>query len=165
MLNRIKRNLLHKIIKRILEDDQVEIKNQLPDVNKSAPCRYSAEERAEKLLAEFELEEKLRFISGEEQFSIPAIPRLGIPQVWMSDATSGVRGHGPSTAYPAAVALAATWNRTLIHKTAQCIASECRIKGISVLLAPGINIARVPTCGRNFEIGRASCRERVCVGV
>ena len=150
-MNRIKRNLLHKITKPMLEDDQLDIKEQQPAVNDTAPCRFSAEERADKLLREFKLEEKLRFISGEEQFSIPAIPRLGIPHVWMSDATSGVRGHGPATAYPSAVALAATWNRTLIHKTARCIAGECRVKGVSVLLAPGINIARVPTCGRNFE--------------
>lgn len=151
MINRIKRSLLYKITQRILEDVQVEIKDQQPEVSEIAPPGYAAEERAERLLAKFELEEKLRFISGEEQFSIPAIARLGIPQVWMSDATSGVRGHGPATAYPSAVALAATWNRTLIHKTAQCIAGECRVKGVSVLLAPGINIARVPTCGRNFE--------------
>ena len=151
MMNKIKRLLLHRITRGILEDEQLQVPNQYPAVARRAPCNYTTDERAERLLAEFSVDEKLRFISGQDNFSVPAIPRLGLPQVWMSDASSGVRGHGPATSFPAAVAMAATWNRALVHRAAKCIAEECRAKGISVLLAPGINIARVPTCGRNFE--------------
>ncbi|MFW5710359.1 MAG: beta-glucosidase family protein [Spirochaetia bacterium] len=147
----MKRNILHRITKGILEDESLEIRNQQPALGASAPCKLPTKKRAERLLAQFTLEEKLRFISGQDKFSVPAIPRLGLPQVWMSDATSGVRGHGPATSYPSAVAMAASWNRSLQHATAKSIGTECRAKGISILLAPGINIARVPTCGRNFE--------------
>lgn len=151
MINRIKRTILNKITKGLLEDEQLQIVNQYPAVKARAPRKDTTDQRAESMLAKFTLDEKLQFISGQDNFSIPALPRLGLPQVWMGDASSGIRGHGPATSFPSAVAMAATWNRSLIHASAKSIAEECRAKGISILLAPGVNIARVPTCGRNFE--------------
>lgn len=108
--------------------------------------------RAKSLVAAMTIEEKLSYITGIHSFCIRAIDRLGLPQIWMSDATSGVRGVAtPVTTFPAAVALAASWNRTLIARLAEAIAHECRAAGISILLGPGVNLARIPTCGRNFE--------------
>jgi beta-glucosidase len=56
-----------------------------------------------------------------------------------------------STAFPAPIALAATWNRQLSYDYAMSIGEECRAAGIPVLLGPGMNIYRVSQCGRNFE--------------
>ncbi|MCP4763808.1 MAG: hypothetical protein GY870_18700, partial [archaeon] len=72
-------------------------------------------------------------------------------RLWVADATSGIRGFGRSTAFPSAVAMTASWNRDLIKVVGETIGEECRAKGVSILLGPGVNIYRVPTNGRNFE--------------
>ena len=109
------------------------------------------EERAENLILEMTLDEKIAYVGGFDNFAIQGIPRLNIPYIWASDATSGVRCFGSATAFPANILLTATWNRDLIKKVGNMIADEARAQGISILLGPGVNIARVPTCGRNFE--------------
>lgn len=97
------------------------------------------------------LEEKVSYIGGVNDFYIPAIPRLGLPEVKMSDGPLGVRGNGKSTAFPASILLSASWNKDLAFQVGQAIGKECRAKGIGFLLAPGVNIYRAPMCGRNFE--------------
>ena len=116
-----------------------------------APPELSAKQRAELLLDAMTLREKIEFISGYEFFSVRPLPKLGLRSVLMSDATMGVRGHGRSTAFPAALAMAATWNTKLLHGVGRAIGEECRAKGIDVLLGPGINMYRIPNGGRNFE--------------
>jgi beta-glucosidase len=73
----------------------------------------SGDPRIEKLLGQMTLEEKLDYIGGVHAMSIRAIPRLGLPEIRMSDGPLGVRQDKPSTRYPAGIALAATWNRDL----------------------------------------------------
>ena len=109
------------------------------------------EERASKIISALALDEKIALLGGDRKFAIRGFSRLGLPRVWCSDATSGIRGYGTSTCFPSMVALTATWNRALIRETAKTIAWEARAKGISILLGPGINICRIPVCGRNFE--------------
>ena len=109
-------------------------------------------DRARALVDAMTLEEKISYISGIKGFCIRPIERLGLPPVWMGDATSGVRGvAAPVTIFPSAIAMAASWNRGCVRETAVMLAEECRATGISILLAPGVNLARVPVCGRNFE--------------
>ena len=108
-------------------------------------------EKSEALLARMTLDEKIVMLSGFDKMGIHGVERLGLAPVWCSDASAGVRGFCRSTAFPAPVAMAATWNRMLLRRTGETIAEECRAKGISVLLGPGVNICRVPTNGRNFE--------------
>ncbi len=115
------------------------------------PAGQSPEERCSGILAAMTTEEKLDYITGYKSLGIKAVPRLGLPSVWMSDATSGVRSYGKVTAFPSAVAMTASWDTQLIARAADHIAETARAKGISILLGPGVNIARVPTCGRNFE--------------
>ncbi|MBI9104791.1 MAG: glycoside hydrolase family 3 C-terminal domain-containing protein [Spirochaetales bacterium] len=108
-------------------------------------------EWANRILGEMTWEEKVSFISGYSSIAIQPIPRLGLPSIWSSDATSGLRCFEGGTAYPAAIAMAATWNQDLIEKLGTSLGEEARAKGISILLGPGINIYRIPTNGRNFE--------------
>ena len=111
----------------------------------------SLDEIVDELLLQLTLEEKLSYVSGFDDLAVKSIPRLNIPYVWASDATSGVRCFGPATIFPAAVTMAASWDTERMHQAGVAIAEEARAYGVSILLAPGVNIHRVPTCGRNFE--------------
>ncbi len=111
----------------------------------------SEDQRVEKLLGQMTLQEKLDYIGGTPPMSILPVPRLGLPRIRMSDGPLGVRQDKPSTRYPAGIALAASWNRDLAQWEGVSIARDCRARGIHVLLAPGVNINRLPICGRNFE--------------
>ena len=130
-------------------DPQWEQHDPAPYV-KRFPSGMSAEKKARIILNEMTLEEKIRYLGGYEFFGTQPVERLNIPPVWFADATSGVR-RGLSTAFPVNVAMTASWNRDLIKNAGTAIAEECRAKGVSVILGPGMNIYRVPTCGRNFE--------------
>jgi beta-glucosidase len=78
------------------------------------------------------------------------VDRLDIPPLRLVDGPLGVRD-GEATAFPATIALGATWDHSLARRLGAAVASEARRKGHHVLLAPGLNVIRVPTCGRNFE--------------
>ena len=120
--------------------------------------------RVDDLLARLTLDEKISLIHAGSKFSTPAISRLGIPERWMSDGPMGVRedisrdswnaaGHTGdfSTAMPAGICLASTWDPDLAHEEGQAIGEEARARGKDIMLGPAVNIYRTPLCGRNFE--------------
>jgi beta-glucosidase len=107
------------------------------------------EARVEQLLQQMTLDEKLEMLTGTGFASRP-LPRLGIPAMEMTDGPVGVRTE-KSTAFPAAVALAASWDPALVEEVGAAIAREARAHGKNVLLAPCVNIHRVPQGGRDFE--------------
>ncbi len=118
----------------------------------NSPKRLNAAgKRAESVLHEMSLEEKIDYMGGSDGFYIRGIPRLGIPAIRMADGPVGVRNDGPAPAYPASIALAASWDRDLARKYGDSLGRDCLAKGVQVLLAPGVNIHRHPHCGRNFE--------------
>jgi beta-glucosidase len=63
----------------------------------------------------------------------------------------GVRTWGPTTAYAGGVALAATWDTEFARKLGESLGRDARARGVHFLLGPGVNIARSPIAGRNFE--------------
>jgi len=117
--------------------------------DKAAPL----ERRVDDLMARLTLEEKVSLLAGATSMTLHAIPRLGVPEVKMTDGPTGVRSPEgkPATVFPVGVALAATWNPDLIRAVSAAIAGEARGYGASVLLAPTVNIVRTPRWGRNFE--------------
>lgn len=122
-----------------------------------------ASEWAVSIVARMTLEEKCAYVGGTDIFYTKSIERLGIPRVLFSDATAGVvlrdRFHeityrnaiDRSTAFPAPILLASTWNVDLAEAYAGAIAEQCLANGIGVLLGPGFNLYRISQCGRNFE--------------
>ncbi|MCJ7776846.1 MAG: glycoside hydrolase family 3 C-terminal domain-containing protein, partial [Sedimentisphaerales bacterium] len=102
------------------------------------------------LISQMTLEEKIELVHGQTAMDLPAIGRLGIPSLHMSDGPVGVR-YGNATAFPANIALSASWDIDLAGQVGQAIAKELRNKGRNVILAPCMNIVRVPHGGRNFE--------------
>ncbi|MEJ2542980.1 MAG: hypothetical protein P8Y99_02840, partial [Calditrichaceae bacterium] len=78
--------------------------------------KLSVEERAEDLLKKMTLDEKIDMLGGYENFNIRPLERLGIPMIRMADGPVGVRNYGESTAYPASIGLAASFNTDLAQK-------------------------------------------------
>jgi beta-glucosidase len=97
------------------------------------------------------LAEKIDYLGGDREFFIRPVERLKIPEIKMSDGPAGCRNWGPNTTYPAAVALAASYDTALVEQVGRGIGRDCRARGVHILLAPGMNIARTPLNGRNFE--------------
>lgn len=120
-----------------------------------------ADQRAERVLRQMTLEEKIALTHGETNpnypFYRPPLRRLGIPALSMADGPSGVRvvdslaNGGRATAMPATIALAATWDETLARRYGDLVGREAWNTGHNVQLGPGADIARVPVAGRIFE--------------
>jgi beta-glucosidase len=83
------------------------------------------------------------------------VPRLGIPGIDMSDAAYGVRSSGVngrySTALPANVAAAASWDTEAAYEYGKLIGRELRAQGFNMSLGGGVNLTREPRNGRTFE--------------
>ncbi len=109
------------------------------------------DKRVNALLSKMTLEEKIEMIGGENTFYTHPFPKLGIPSLQMSDGPLGVHDYGPTTAYPAGIALAASWDVELAKRVGAMMGQDARARGVNFILAPGMNIYRAPMNGRNFE--------------
>lgn len=122
------------------------------------------EKRVEDALSRMTLEEKVKLTTAQSKFSSHGVPRLGIPELWMSDGPHGVRAeiewnswayagwtNDSCTAFPALTCLAASFNPALSYAYGKAIGAEARYRRKDVLLGPGVNIYRTPVNGRNFE--------------
>ncbi len=115
------------------------------------PDSPAIEARAHEMLAKLTLEQKIELIGGHDDMFTHAEPSIGLPQLKMSDASVGVRTWGPTTAYAGGAALAATWDPDFARRLGQSLGKDARSRGVNFLLGPGVNIARSPVAGRNFE--------------
>jgi beta-glucosidase len=130
----------------------------------SAPQKPDVESRVNSILAKMTVEEKIEMLGGFNDFYTRPIPQLGVPALKMSDGPMGVHDYGLTTAYPAGIALAASWDVDLAHRFGIAMGNDARARGVHFILAPGMNIYRAPMNGRNFEyvgLGRNS-RWRGC---
>ncbi len=92
-------------------------------------------------------------------FSTPAVDRLGIPKVNVTDGPSGARGDDafpgvggdPSTCIPCGSAIGATWDPAAAEALGELLGREALDRGCRGLLAPTVNLHRSPLAGRNFE--------------
>ena len=110
----------------------------------------------EELIQQMTLEEKISLLAGADLWHTVPVPRLGIPQIKVTDGPNGARGAwgnlGPtSDLIPVGIALGATWNAELVEKVGALLAEEIKAKGAHILLAPTVNIHRTPIAGRDFE--------------
>jgi beta-glucosidase len=132
----------------------------------------SPDERAAMVVKEMTLDEKISMLHGTGMAGlgpvsplavhsnggagyVVGVPRLGIPPIQMSDAAYGVRMSGEngrySTALPACVAGAASWDLEAAHEYGALIGRELRAQGYNMSLGGGVNITREPRNGRTFE--------------
>jgi len=125
---------------------------------------FSIKERVEDALSKMTVEEKVAMCHAQSKFSSTGVPRLGIPDLWMTDGPHGIRPevlwdewsqagwtNDSCIAFPALTCLAATWNIEMASLYGKSIGEEARYRNKNVLLGPGVNIYRSPLNGRNFE--------------
>jgi beta-glucosidase len=110
------------------------------------------------LIKAMTLDEKISFVHGGtdpqalgEAGYVPGVARLGVPPLRLTDGPAGVRVSKPSTAMPAPVALASSFDAPLAQKYGEVIGRDGRALQQDVLLSPMVNTIRVPYGGRNFE--------------
>jgi beta-glucosidase len=132
----------------------------------------SPDERAELVLQELTLDEKIAFIHGNGMPGwgeprpnaylgnggagfVLGVPRLGIPMIQVSDAAYGVRASAQngrySTALPSNIASAASWDTQSACDYGSLIGRELRAQGYNMTLGGGVNLTREPRNGRTFE--------------
>ena len=116
-----------------------------------APDSSAIEAQAHALLSKLTLEQKIELLGGIDGMYTRPMPAIDLPRFKMSDASVGVRTWGPTTAYAGGSALAASWDIDLARKLGQGLGRDARARGVNFLLGPGVNIARSPINGRNFE--------------
>jgi beta-glucosidase len=149
---------------------------QNPTDAKSQPwmnASLSPDERAEMVLKELTLDEKMALVHGNGMRGwgktpspiaymgnggagfVLGIPRLGIPLIQMSDAAYGVRASAEngrySTALPSNIASASSWDVNAACEYGALIGRELRAQGYNMTLGGGVNITREPRNGRTFE--------------
>jgi len=115
------------------------------------PDSPAIEAKAHSMVAQLTLEQKIELLGGMDGMFTHASPTIGLPRFKMSDASVGVRTWGPTTAYAGGVALAAAWDPALARKIGEALGKDARARSVNFLLGPGVNIARSPVAGRNFE--------------
>ncbi len=134
----------------------------------------SPDARADLVIKELTLDEKIQMLHGLGWMAalrrpesgpgtraistlgfISGVPRLGIPDLQMTDCVVGVSGAGVggryATALPSAEAMAAAWDPKLSYEIGTMIGHEVRAMGYNMSLGSGINMIREPRDGRTFE--------------
>lgn len=103
------------------------------------------------------LTDQIRLLSGADDWHTEASTRTGLRPLRLSDGPGGLRvpdqegGSLPATCFPTAVVLGSSWDRDLAAEIGAALAVEAGVRGVDVILGPGINIKRHPLGGRNFE--------------
>jgi beta-glucosidase len=108
------------------------------------------------LLAALSLDDKVRLLTGADNWRTCPLPAIGLRAMVVSDGPAGVRGvtmdeRNPASSLPCPSALGATWDPALVQALAAALGAEARSKGVDILLAPTINVMRTPLGGRGFE--------------
>ncbi len=115
-------------------------------------------------LSKMTLEEKSSMVHASGKFHVNSIPRLGINEMWLSDGPHGVRHQiqrhswdsagwddDHATYLPHLTSVAASWDVNMARLHGNVLGSEARERGKDIILGPGVNLARLPLYGRNFE--------------
>ncbi|HSZ02182.1 MAG TPA: glycoside hydrolase family 3 C-terminal domain-containing protein [Terriglobales bacterium] len=132
----------------------------------------SPDDRAALVLKQMMLDEKISLLHGTGMVGLSpmsplavrsnggagyvvGVPRLGIPDIQMSDAAYGIRNSGEngrySTALPSNLASAASWDLDAAYEYGALIGRELRAQGFNMTLGGGVNLTREPRNGRTFE--------------
>ena len=115
----------------------------------------------ETIISKMTLEEKAALTTGATAWNTTPLAHLGVPRLFVADGPHGVRRVADAdvmalealaaTCFPTASCTASSWDAALLSQMGQAIAEEAIALDVDVVLGPGVNMKRSPTCGRNFE--------------
>ncbi len=134
------------------------------EIYKSNKISLENDTKIDSLISLMTVEEKIGMLHGNSMFTSGGVERLGIPELKMADGPLGIReeisrnswanagwDNDFATYYPAAGAVAATWNPELSYTFGNSVGQEARARDKDMLLSPAINIIRTPLGGRTYE--------------
>lgn len=135
-----------------------------PTITDKSERLAKVERDVEAMLAKMTLPEKVSLAHASGKFHVNAIERVGIPEMWLSDGPHGVRHQierhtwdsagwtdDHSTYLPHLTSVAASWDLDIAKLHGQVLGAEARERKKDFILGPGVNLARLPLYGRNFE--------------
>jgi beta-glucosidase len=143
-----------------------------PDTRAWMNKSLSPDERADLVIKEMTLDEKMNFVHGtgwnglRPDAEIPkgslggagyvqGVSRLGIPGINMADSAVGIRlaaqGSHYATLLPSVLGAACTWDKDALFLYGSVIGRELRDTGYNMSIGGGVDLARDPRNGRNFE--------------
>jgi beta-glucosidase len=132
----------------------------------------SPDQRADLVMKEMTFDEKMNFVHGtgwnglRPDAEIPkgslggagyvqGVPRLGIPGINQADSAVGVRlaaqGSHYATLLPSVLGAACTWDKDALFLYGSVLGRELRDMGYNMSIGGGVDLARDPRNGRNFE--------------
>lgn len=130
----------------------------------SRDSNAAIEKQVQHLLEQLTLEEKISLVHANSKFTVAGVERLGIPEMNLSDGPHGVREEisrhswasanwdsDYATYLPPLTAVAASWDPDMATLHGTVLGREARHRGKDIILGPGVNLARLPLYGRNFE--------------
>jgi beta-glucosidase len=146
------------------ETDNIALESSSQNTSSKSVRLTSVEPEVERLLGQLTLDEKIGLVHASGKFHVDAIERLNIPELWLSDGPHGVRQQisryswdpaewddDHSTYLPHLTTVAASWDLEMATMHGNVLGSEARHRGKDIILGPGVNLARLPLYGRNFE--------------
>lgn len=144
--------------------DSVQSKPPTPTPTPTSLRLHEVEDKIDALIARMSLYEKVSLVHASGKFHVDGIERLGIPEMWLSDGPHGVRHQikrhswdsagwtdDYSTYLPHLTSVAASWDPEMARLHGSVLGAEARHRGKDIILGPGVNLARLPLYGRNFE--------------
>lgn len=142
------------------QSEQTPIKSS----TKASTRLATVEQDVDAILTKMTLPEKVSLTHASGKFHVNAIERVGIPEMWLSDGPHGVRHQierhtwasagwtdDHATYLPHLTSVAASWDKDIASLHGKVLGAEARERKKDFILGPGVNLARIPLYGRNFE--------------
>ena len=104
-----------------------------------------------RLSRHFSVDREGNLIPGSEDSSLAELGMLFAQREKPQIPADAVTYYQYCTAIPIATLLAQTWDTEAIEEAGDIVGGEMEELGVTLWLAPGMNIHRNPLCGRNFE--------------
>ncbi|MDR0575676.1 MAG: glycoside hydrolase family 3 C-terminal domain-containing protein [Tannerella sp.] len=146
--NMLKKTFAISEINFVYADDKTASRTEIKDkpwLNVALPV----EERVESLLSAMTPDDKMELI--REGWGIPGIPHLGIPDIKKVEAVHGFSYGSGATIFPQAIAMGATWNKTLLERVGETVGDETTAAGAIQAWSPVLDVAQDPRWGRCEE--------------